>query len=67
MKILATIVALVLLAGCATVSDQVVRGVNAYCSEPYTTRVAVRGAVNAKLVNSGNSVQVICDGDPKPL
>ena len=63
------IIAVILLSffmqGCSTINKNIVRGVNAYCNEPYADRQLVRSLVNASLVESGHSIAVTCEGDPQ--
>lgn len=58
-----TLIAL-FLQGCAAINENVVRGVNAYCNEPYADRQLTRALINNALAESGHSVAVTCSGDP---
>jgi len=46
------------------VAEHVVRAVDRYCAEPYTTRLLMRETVNARL--GGHRIMVHCAGDPSP-
>lgn len=49
------------LSGCATVTDKVSSGVNAYCERPLSSRQLIRQSVNARL--EGHRIEVTCAGD----
>jgi hypothetical protein len=64
MQKLFMLVFLFTISGCAAINENVVRGVNAYCAEPFVSRQQYRDIVNAALADNGHSISVHCEGDP---
>ncbi len=65
MKKLLIVSCLITISGCAAISKNVVRGVNAYCNESYADRQLARSLINNALQESGHGVAVTCAGDPE--
>lgn len=67
-KLLVSLFVTILLTGCAAliapVTENIAKGVERYCEEPYSYRSVYRNTVNAELAGTGHQVHVHCSGDP---